>query len=212
MNSIIARSHGITLATASLVVLLTLSTTSAARCQISNVSYTYPQTAVPSQQIEVDTRVVGSCVSTGYEYYSLRVDLVDANSSSIISSSSTPIGYSANNFTVTAQNHATAPPFNATWPIQIHVYVIRAGGTSGEYLLDYSTVGNATIQVGATSVPEFYLGTSFVVIASLAAAALIISGSNHRRRTPTLLLCRDFQKNERRRPMRVLDAFPLKDP
>jgi hypothetical protein len=155
--------------------LLIISNAAAARCQIGSVSYTYPEQADPNQQIEVDTKVAGSCVSTGVDYYSLRVDLVDTNSSAILSSSSTPIGYSTNNFTVTAKNFATAPSYNATWPLQMYVYVIRAGGTGGAYLLDYRTIGNATIQVGTLSVPEFQADLRFVIATSLVAAALIAS-------------------------------------
>lgn len=154
--------------------LLGSATVAAARCQISSVSYNYPQQAEPNQEIEVDTQVVGSCVSTGIDYYSVRVDMVDVNSSAIISSSSTPIGYSASNFTVTARNMATTPSYNSTWPLQMFVYVIRAGGTAGSYLLDYRTVGNATIQVGAMPVPEFPYDRWFAVGLLLVGAALAV--------------------------------------
>ncbi len=166
---------GILLAAGLLVVLLSISSVAAARCQISSVSYTYPQQVDPNQQIEVDTRVVGSCVSTGVDYYSLRVDLVDTNSRAILSSSSTPIGYSANNFTTRAQNFATTPSYNATWLLQMYVYVIRAGGTNGAYLLDYKTVGNATIQIGTMTVPEFHANSGVAIVTSLIAVALITS-------------------------------------
>ncbi len=158
-----------------LIVLLNISSVAATRCQISSVDYTYTQQAGPNQQIEVDTTVIGSCVSTGVDYYSLRVDLVDTNSTAILSTSSTPIGYSANNFTITARNLATAPSYNATWPLQMYVYVIRAGGTNGAYLLDYKTVGSATIQVGAMAIPEFRASSWFPIVTSLLAAVLITS-------------------------------------
>ena len=164
---------GICLGTVFLSIFLAIGNVAAARCQISNVAYSYPQQADPNQQIEVDTKVAGSCVTTGVDYYSVRVDLVDKNSSTILSTSSTPIGYSANNFTVTTRNFATAPSYNATWPLQMDVYVIRAGGTNGAYLLDYRTVGNATIQVGAMAVPEFRSSPWIVVVTSLAAAIMI---------------------------------------
>jgi hypothetical protein len=128
----------------------------AARCQVGNVTYSIPQQAAPAQRIETATTVDGSCVSDGEDYYSVRVDLVDAPSSSIVSSNSTPIGYDATNFTVTVENIATTPSNNGTWYIDVDVYVIRAGGTSGSYLLDYHTSSNATIQIGApTPVPEY---------------------------------------------------------
>jgi hypothetical protein len=70
-----------------------------------------------------------------------------------------------------------------TWPLQIHVYVIRAGGTNGMYLLDYQTVGNATIQVGATAVPEFHLSPGVTIIFTLGASSLIIYRRRSRERS-----------------------------
>lgn len=147
----------------------------AARCQISNVSYGYPQQAATSQQILVTSTVAGSCVS-GEDYYLVRVDLVDIPTDSIVSSNSTPIGYQATNFTVTAENIVTTPANNGTWYVGIHLYVIREGGTGGSYLLDYRTVGNATIQVGPpNAVPEFPSGSVSGVVAAFCATALIVN-------------------------------------
>jgi hypothetical protein len=159
---------------AALVALLALSTVSAVRCQISNVFYAYPQGAQPNQQINVSTNIAGSCASDGEDYYAVRVDLVDPSSGSIISSSDVPIGYNAKSFNVTTSNPATAPSVNGTWPLQIHVYVIRAGGTNGMYLLDYETVGNATIQVGSVAVPEFHFGWELAAVTTLIATSLIL--------------------------------------
>ena len=154
----------------------------AARCQVTNVSYQYPRHAAPNQQIQVNTIVTGSCISNGIDYYSVRVDLVDKLSNSFISSSNTPIGYKANNFTITAKNPATAPSRNVTWPLGVYVYVVRAGGTSGIYLFDYTTIGNATVQVGAVAVPEFHTIPDLFVIFAFTTAILILSHSRIRER------------------------------
>jgi hypothetical protein len=155
--------------------LLMSSSVAATRCQISNVSYAYPRQANPNEEIQVDTTVAGSCVSTGVDYYSVRVDLVDMNSSYIVSSSSTPIGYTATNFTIVAMNSVTTPSSNGTWPLGIHVYVIRAGGTNGAYLLDYQAVSTAIIQVGSVApVPEFNLSLGIIAFAALVAATMIL--------------------------------------
>lgn len=147
----------------------------AARCQISNVSYVYPHQADPNQLITVNTVVSGSCASNGMDYYSVRVDLVDKESGSFISRNNTSIGYSATNFTVTAENSVTTPPNNVTWPLEVDVYVIRAGGTDGAWLLDYRNSTNATIQVGAIPVPEFPVSGGYTAIVVLIATILIIS-------------------------------------
>lgn len=173
MRSAIANRLAVLSPTFMLLAMLTISGVAGARCQITSVSYAYPQKVLPKQLVEVDTRVAGSCVSNGFEYYELRVDLTNANSTTPLSTTSTPIGYAANNFVVTARNTATAPTYNTTWHLQMYVYIIRAGGTSGSYLFDYSTVGNATIQVGAIPVPEFESYPSFALGSFLILALLI---------------------------------------
>jgi hypothetical protein len=128
---------------------------------------------MPNQQIKSSTNVTGSCVSDGEDYYSVRVDLIDTSSGAIISSNSTPIGYNAENFTVTVENVATTPSNNATWHLYINVYVIRAGGTGGSNLLDYRNSTNATIQIGApTPIPEFPITQSFSAVAALFVASV----------------------------------------
>ena len=162
------------LVTAILFVLL-INAVAAARCQIRSISYAYPHQAATTQQIQVSTIVVGSCISNGADYYEVRVDLVDKLSGSILSSSSTPIGYKANNFTVTAKNSATTPSKNITWPLQVYVYVVRAGGTSGSYLFDYTSIGNATVQVGALAVPEFHISSEIFIIVAFSTATLMLA-------------------------------------
>jgi hypothetical protein len=44
-----------------------------------------------------------------HNYYAVRVGLADGVSKSLLSSNSVPIGYNANNFSVTVQNAATVP-------------------------------------------------------------------------------------------------------
>jgi hypothetical protein len=175
---------GLLLLLALLVLITSSPGAAAARCHVSDVSYAYPHQANPGQLIMVDTTVTGSCVSTGDDYYSLRVDLVDMQSNSI-AINSTAIGYFASNFTVVGEDSAVTPSVNGTWPLQVHVYVIRAGGTSGSTLLDYQTVSNVTIVVGTSSgtpVPEFNYGLSLTIIASLAIGT-ILSRTNGRKRT-----------------------------
>ncbi|HUK50409.1 MAG TPA: hypothetical protein VLV18_05190 [Terriglobales bacterium] len=156
---------------------------SAARCNVSNVSYSYPQSAAPSQQIEFATGVVGSCVSNGEDYYAVRVDLIDLTSNLTISSSDTPIGYNASAFNVTAHNLVSTPASNVTWPVQIHLYVIRAGGTNGAYLLDYQNSTNVQIQVGSTTLPEFRFEPELEAFSALIVTVLILNRVKVRQRS-----------------------------
>jgi hypothetical protein len=166
---------GLLLIIASLFVTMIMSPVGAARCQIANVSYLYPQTAPPNQQIEVDATIVGSCATTGMDYYSARADVTGVSCNYRMCSNSTPIGYDANNFNVTIHNWLSTPNYTGALPLQIHVYVIRAGGTEGSYLLDYQTVGNATIQLGSTPVPEFQTGSNLTLVFLFAAAGVVLT-------------------------------------
>lgn len=165
------------LVAAVLLLIVLTNSVAAARCQVSSISYDYPHQALRAQQIQINTNVVGSCISNGADYYSVRVDLVDKATGSTISSVNAPIGYKASNFTVTAKNTVTTPTKNMTWSLRANVYVIRAGGTSGLYLFDYTKIGNVTIQVGGTvlAMPEFQTSPESLLIVSFSAATLLLT-------------------------------------
>lgn len=155
----------------------------AARCNVRGVNYSYPSAASPSQHIDVATNIAGSCASDGEDYYAVRVDLIDQTSNLTLSSSDTPIGYNATAFNVTAHNSATTPANNVSWPVEIHVYVIRAGGTNGLYLLDYQNSTIVTIQVGSIALPEFHLNPAFEAFTMLTASILFLKRFRGRRET-----------------------------
>jgi hypothetical protein len=157
-----------------LLIVTTKPSVFATRCNVRSVNYSYPSAALPNQHIDVATNVAGSCASDGEDYYAVRVDLTDQLSNLIISSSDAPIGYNASAFNVTAHNPATTPANNVSWPVEIHVYVIRAGGTNGMYLLDYQNSTVVTIQVGSIAVPEFRLNPGFEAFTVLSAAILFM--------------------------------------
>jgi hypothetical protein len=130
----------------------------------------------PGQQIHFVTTVAGSCTSDGEDYFAVRVDLADGVSKSIISSNSTPIGYNANNFSVSVENSASAPLSNETWPVDVDTYMLQAGGVSGKYIVNATTVA---IQVGDTPLSEFQLNQAVILMLALSATPLIL-----RQRTP----------------------------
>jgi len=154
---------------------LSHSNVAAARCKVMSPSYSVPSEAAPSQNIQTATSVSGSCVSDGEDYYSVRVDVTDVHSGFILSDNSTPIGYNATDFNVTVENTVTTPANNGTWQLLIDVYVIRAGGTGGSYLLDYRNSTNAAIQIGATTpVPEFPAAIGLTAGISLFSVAVVL--------------------------------------
>lgn len=143
----------------------------ASLCQTINVSSAYPHQASAGQQIQIVTTVAGSCTSDGEDYFAVRVDLADSVSNSVLSSNSTPIGYNANNFSVSVENFATAPLSNQTWPINVDTYFIQSGGASGNYLANATTVA---IQVGNTPLSEFYDSQLSILIITLSAMPLTL--------------------------------------
>lgn len=148
---------------------------SASLCQSVNVASSYPHQTFPNQPVQVITTVAGSCTSDGEDYFAVRVDLVDSTTKSILSSNSAPIGYNAVNFSAKVQNTAIAPLRNQTWPIEIDTYMIQAGGLSGKYLLNATSV---IIQVGEAPVPEFAPNRSNVLLLVLIGITLTL----HRRK------------------------------
>ncbi len=155
------------------IVLLALSGSPvrASLCQTVTVSSAYPHQASPGQELQVVTTIAGSCTSDGEDYFSVRVDLADSASKSILSSNSTSIGYNANNFSVNVENLATTPMSNGTWPMDVDTYMLQAGGVSGKYLLNATT---AAIQVGDAPLPEFQQSPAPILILALSAIPLTL--------------------------------------
>jgi len=145
------------------------STVTASLCQTVAVSSSYPHAVFPKQEIRVVTTVAGSCTSNGEDYFAARVDLVDNASKLILASNSTVIGYNANNFSVHVDNAASTPSTNETWSIEVDAYLIQAGGVSGKYLLNSTTI---MVQVGTTPIPEFQTYNSLILCAILLVTTL----------------------------------------
>ena len=160
------------------LVLVSVPTAEASLCQNINVSITYPNQGESNQVVLITTTIHGSCTSDGEDYFAVRVDLVDPTSHGTLSSNSTVIGYNANNFSVKVENNALSPNATEAWALQVNSYLIQAGATSGQYLLNATTL---TITIADNPVPEFVANTSlgFVVPLLLACAQLAT-----RRRTP----------------------------
>lgn len=118
---------------------------SASFCQISNVSYSYPQQVTSGQSVLITTKVSGICASDDSYFYSVRVDASDVYGQ-VISTAVAAIGYGGQNRQVIVQNLVTAPMNIGPWQIQIFVYVfanIASGGT-----MDYKSAQIVTIRVG----------------------------------------------------------------
>jgi len=127
-------------------------------CQISNISYNYPQQVSRGQTFTTTVTVSGVCAPDDANYYSIRSDLNDM-SGLVLSDISVPIGYSqGQSWNVTAQNQVTSPTSSTSWQIQFAVYIFAAVG-SGE-IIDSVTYKPVTIQVGTSQVTQTSTSTS----------------------------------------------------
>jgi len=156
---------------------LSSSSVAASLCQTIGASTKYPQSASPNRDVPVVTTVAGSCTSDGEDYFAVRVDLVDRTSNLVLSSNSTPIGYNANNFTVSVRNNALSPTGNESWAINVNTYLVQAGATSGKYLLNSTTI---TIQIGDAALPEFQAEP--ILILAITAMGLVLTLEEQPRR------------------------------
>lgn len=115
-------------------------------CQISNITYDYPQQILPNQTFQATVNVSGDCASGNSYYYVLRADLNDM-SGQILSSNYTSIGYNWQNWQVTVPNQLTAPMDTGSWQVQFIVYIF-ANTNEGGGTMDIRTTKQVTIQVG----------------------------------------------------------------
>jgi len=142
---------------------------SASLCQITNVSYDYPQQAQPNQQIVLTSTINASCSYTDAGVYYLAMVVVnDASSGQQIASNSAAIGYVSleqPNVTATISNLITCPSGNVAWQLKLTVYVIN---DFNEYfapfqdtaLIHYLTINVGTVQQQQTVVTTTTTTTS----------------------------------------------------
>jgi hypothetical protein len=96
------------------------------RCNVAELSMDYPTTSTPGQSIAVNTSMLILCAQWR-TYYTGRADLVDAQTKSILSSSSFDIGWKPS-VTATVSNTATAPSNAGPWRLELIIYLFEDGG------------------------------------------------------------------------------------
>ena len=151
----------------------------ASLCQTIDVSTAYPHQALTKQVVSVTTTVAGSCTSDGEDYFAVRVDLVGNATNTVLSSNSTPIGYNADNFSVSVENTVLSPQENQTWLIDANTYLTQAGAISGKYLLNTTAI---MIQIGANPLPEFQFNSSFEAALAIIGTILAMTAAKSSRK------------------------------
>lgn len=114
------------------------------RCNVAELNMDYPATSSPGQSIAVNTNMLILCAQWR-TYYTGRVDLVDLQTKSILSSSPFDIGWRPS-VTATVSNVATAPSNDGPWRLELIVYLFEDGG-----MVASPMERNIAIQIGTMS-------------------------------------------------------------
>ena len=93
-------------------------------CKVVNLNVVPPAVVQAGQPFQVTTNLTVSCDPSILPI--LRVDLLDATSSAVISTDSVPYYPSASSFLASVVNQATARPLTGSWSLQVQVYVISS--------------------------------------------------------------------------------------
>jgi len=148
---------------------------SASLCQITNVSYDYPQQIQPNQQFLLTSTISASCSYTDPGIYYLAMVVVnDASSGQQISSNSAAIRYVSlqqPNVTATITNLITTPNGNVAWQLKLTVYVINDYNQyfspfQDTAIIHYLTVNVGTVQQQQTVATTTMTTTSPIITSS----------------------------------------------
>jgi len=91
-------------------------------CKIVNLNLTLPDIVQAGQPFQITTTLTVSCDQSILPV--VRVDLVDATTSQILTTTSNPYYPSSSSFTVSVVSRATARPASGSWPLEIRAYVL----------------------------------------------------------------------------------------
>jgi hypothetical protein len=132
------------------------------RCNIDQLNTDYPTASDQGQPIAVSTSMVIECVQWR-TYYTGRIDLVDLQTGSILSSSPFDIGWRPVVDT-SALNTATAPTQNGLWRLELIIYMFEDGSMVASPV--ERTIGiqvgpfNTSTQQTTTTVPTSTVATT----------------------------------------------------
>jgi hypothetical protein len=140
------------------------------RCNIDQLNMDYPTASNQGQPIAVSTTMTIQCVQWR-TYYTGRIDLVDLQSRSILSSSPFDIGWRPL-VAASASNTATAPNYNGLWRLELIIYIFEDGS-----MVASPIERSIAIQVGAsnTSTQQTTTAVPASAVATTTSEALVTS-------------------------------------
>ncbi len=153
------------------LVLVTVATPSIAihevyadRCNVAELNMDYPATSSPGQSIAVNTSMLILCAQWR-SYYTGRVDLIDLQTNSILSSSPFDIGWRPS-VTASVSNAATAPSSDGPWRLELIVYLFEDGGMVASPMERTIAIQVGTLSATTQQTTETVATTSVVTTAT----------------------------------------------
>jgi hypothetical protein len=117
-------------------------------CHITNLRIDHSNSVPAGLTLQVTSTVTASC--DPYAFYLVRVDLVDASTSKILSTMSNPYYPTSSSFTTTLVNEASARMVTGSWALKVEAYVINSA--SGQVVASTSQL--FTVNVAPHSPPS----------------------------------------------------------
>jgi hypothetical protein len=162
-------------------------------CHIVNLRIDHPESVPAGRTLQVTSTLTASCDPNAF--YLVRVDLVDAGTSAVLSTVSNPYYPTSSSFTTTLVNEAGARMVTGSWALKVQAYVIN--GRSGQVVASTSqlfTVNVApywppttTVQT-ATTTSAFSTSFSTSTTTSVAASQEVATTETHSSTSPQQLI------------------------
>jgi hypothetical protein len=123
-------------------------------CHIANLRIDHPDSVQAGLALQVTSTLTASCIPNAF--YLVRVDLVEAGTSSVLSTVSNPYYPTSSSFTTTIVNEVSARTITGSWALKVEAYVIN--GPSGQVVASTSQL--FTVNVTPYSPPTTTVQTS----------------------------------------------------
>jgi len=115
-------------------------------CHIANLRVVHPDSVPAGRTLQITSTLTASCDPNAF--YLVRVDLVDAGTSSVLSTASNPYYPTSSSFTTTLVNDVGARMVTGSWALKVQAYVIN--GLNGQVVASTSQLFTVNVAPYAT--------------------------------------------------------------
>ncbi len=148
-------------------------------CRIVNLKLTLPDLVQAGQPFQITTTLTVSCDPSVVPV--VRVDLVDATTSKILTTTSIPYYPSSSSFIVPVDSQSTARSSPGSWALQVQAYVVNGinGATAG---VDFTIVPTQRYTLHPSSDYNADKSDDYTGVKCLVSSVLLIPNINDRSR------------------------------